>query len=146
MKAKYIIGGIIIVLFLVWGTSAFLKTTLRYVSIEEARHSQRTVQVLGKIDFDQVNYNTEDSRLEFAIYDPEAQDKQHAQRMKVIYYGVVPGNFEQATSVVLKGKSEGETFVAEQMLVKCPSKYQGEGGQEYQDIRKHDEGVRETGV
>ncbi len=146
MKAKYIIGGIIIVLFLVWGTSAFLKTTLRYVSIEEARRSERTVQVLGKIDFDQVNYNTEDSRLEFAIYDPEAEDKQRAQRMKVIYYGVVPGNFEQATSVVLKGKSEGETFVAEQMLVKCPSKYQGEGGQEYQDIRKHDEGVRETGA
>ena len=48
--------------------------------------------------------------------------------------------------MVLKGKSEGETFVAEQMLVKCPSKYQGEGGQEYQDIRKHDEGVRETGA
>ena len=146
MKAKPIIGGVIIVVFLVWGTSAFLKTTLRYVSIEEARHSQRTVQVLGKIDFDQVNYNTEDSRLEFAIYDPEAPDKQRAPRMKVIYYGVVPGNFEQATSVVLKGRSEGETFVAEQMLVKCPSKYQGEGGQEYQDIRKHDEGVRETGV
>ena len=145
MKAKYIIGGIIIVLFLVWGTSAFLKTTLRYVSIEEARRSERTVQVLGKIDFYEVNYNTEDSRLEFAIYDPEAEDKQSAQRMKVIYYGVVPGNFEQATSVVLKGKSEGETFVAEQMLVKCPSKYQGEG-EEYQDIRKHDEGVRETGA
>lgn len=145
MKAKPIIGGVIIVVFLVWGTSAFLKTTLRYVSIEEARHSKRTVQVLGRIDFDQVNYNTEDSRLEFAIYDPEAPDKQRARRMKVIYYGVVPGNFEQATSVVLKGKSEGETFVAEQMLVKCPSKYQGEG-EEYQDIRKHDEGVRETGV
>lgn len=145
MKAKPIIGGVIIVVFLVWGTSAFLKTTLRYVSIEEARHSKRTVQVLGRIDFDQVNYNTEDSRLEFAIYDPEAEDKQRAQRMKVIYYGVVPGNFEQATSVVLKGKSEGETFVAEQMLVKCPSKYQGEG-EEYQDIRKHDEGARETGA
>ncbi len=145
MKAKPIIGGVIIVVFLVWGTSAFLKTTLRYVSIEEARHSQRTVQVLGRIDFDQVNYNTDNSCLEFAVYDPEAQNKQRAQRMKVIYYGVVPGNFEQATSVVLKGKSEGETFVAEQMLVKCPSKYQGEG-EEYQDIRKHDEGVRETGV
>lgn len=145
MKAKYIIGGVIIILFLVWGTSAFLRTTIRYVSIEEARHSKRTVQVLGRIDFDQVNYNTDNSCLEFAVYDPEAQDKQRAQRMKVIYYGVVPGNFEQATSVVLKGKSEGEAFIAEQMLVKCPSKYQGEG-EEYQDIRKHDEGVRETGV
>ena len=146
MRAKPIIGGVIIVLFVVWGTSAFLKTTVRYVSIEEARRSQRMVQVLGKIDFDRVNYDTENSRLEFAVYDPEARDKQRAERMKVVYYGVVPGNFEQATSVVLKGRSEGDTFVAEQMLVKCPSKYQGEEGQEYQDIRKHDKGVRETGV
>ncbi len=146
MKAKYIIGGVIIVLFLIWGTSAFLKTTLRYVSIEEARRSERTVQVLGKIDFDELYYDTDSSRLEFAVYDPEAADKHHAQRMKVVYYGVVPGNFEQATSVVLKGRSDGEIFVAQQMLVKCPSKYQGEGEQEYQDIRKHEEGVRETGV
>ena len=67
MKAKYVVGSIIIVLFLVWGTSAFLRTTLRYVSIEEARHSRRTVQVFGVIDFDQVNYNTDNSCLEFAI-------------------------------------------------------------------------------
>lgn len=146
MKAKYIIGGIIIVLFLIWGTSAFLKTTIQYVSIDEARRATRTVQVMGKIDFDAVNYNAEDSRLEFAIYDANAESKDIADRMSVIYYGVVPGNFDQATSVVLKGKSEGDTFVAEQMLVKCPSKYQGEGSEEYQDIRKHEEGVQETGV
>lgn len=146
MKAKYIIGSIVIVLFLIWGTSAFLKTTIRYVSIEQARRATKTVQVMGKIDFDAVHYNAEDSRLEFAIYDAEAESKETAQRMKVVYYGVVPGNFDQATSVVLKGKSEGDTFVAEQMLVKCPSKYQGEEGREYQDIRKHEEGVRESGA
>jgi len=146
MKTKYVIGGVIIVLFLIWGTSAFLKTTIRYVSIEQARRSKNTVQVLGKIDFDEVNYDAGNSRLEFAIYDPKAQDKSNADRLKVIYYGVVPGNFEQATSVVLRGKSEGDTFIAVQMLVKCPSKYQGEEGQEYQDIRKHEEGVHETGV
>ncbi|UCD64084.1 MAG: cytochrome c maturation protein CcmE [Candidatus Zixiibacteriota bacterium] len=138
MKAKYIIGGVIIVLFLIWGSSAFLKTTVQYVSIGEASRATRTVQVMGKIDFDRVVYSAERSRLEFAIYDAEAPDKTAAESMNVVYYGVVPGNFDQATSVVLKGKSEGEYFVAEQMLVKCPSKYQGEGG-EYQDPRKHDE-------
>jgi cytochrome c-type biogenesis protein CcmE len=146
VKAKYIIGGIIIVLFVIWGTSAFLKTTIQYVSIDEARRATRTVQVLGRIDFDAVNYNTADSRLEFAVYDANAENKETAERMKVVYYGVVPGNFDQATSVVLKGKSKGDTFIAEQMLVKCPSKYQGEGGEEYQDIRKHEEGVRKSGA
>jgi cytochrome c-type biogenesis protein CcmE len=146
MKAKYIIGGVIIVLFMFWGASAFLKTTVQYVSIEQAAKASRTVQVMGKIDFDRVVYNTEKSRLEFAIYDAEAESKVGASKLDVVYYGVVPGNFDQATSVVLKGKSEQDHFVAEQMLVKCPSKYQGEGEQEYQDIQKHNEAAKETGV
>ena len=138
MKAKYIIGTAIIVIFVVWGATSFLKTTIQYVSIDEARQATRTVQVMGKIDFDQVVFNTDDSRLEFAVYDADSEDKNTAASMKVLYYGVVPGNFHQATSVVLKGKSNGEEFVADQMLVKCPSKYQGEGD-EYQDIQKHNE-------
>ena len=145
MNAKYIIGGLVIVVFLVWGASAFFQTTIQYVSIDEARSAERTVQVMGEIDFDRVNYNSDDSRLEFAIFDPEATDKGTAPRMSVVYYGVVPGNFDQATSVVLKGKPDGEEFVADQMLVKCPSKYQGEGD-EYQDLQKHNEAVGEAGV
>lgn len=141
MKAKYIIGGIIIVLFMVWGASAFLQTTIQYVSIDKARSSTKMVQVMGKIDFDVVNYNAEKSRLEFTIYDAEAESKVGAEAMDVVYYGVVPGNFDQATSVVLKGKSDGADFVADQMLVKCPSKYQGEDGKEYQDIDDHNEAV-----
>ncbi len=146
MNAKYIIGGLIVVVFMVWGASAFFKTTIQYVSIAEAREAQRTVQVMGKIDFDAVKYNAEDSRLEFAIYDAEATDIAAAERINVVYYGVVPGNFDQATSVVLKGKPDGAQFVADQMLVKCPSKYQGEGGEEYQDIQKHNEATGESGV
>ena len=146
MNAKYFIGGLIVVVFMVWGASAFFKTTIQYVSIAEARGAERTVQVMGKIDFDAVKYNAEDSQLEFAIYDAEASDMATAERISVIYKGVVPGNFDQATSVVLKGKSDGHAFVADQMLVKCPSKYQGEGGEEYQDIQKHNAATGETGV
>lgn len=138
MRAKYIIGGIIIAMFIIWGASAFLKTTIQYVSLDEAARSQRIVQVLGKIDFSRVNYNTDKGRLEFAVYDAQTKDTVGAARMSVYYYGVVPGNFDQATSVVLKGKTSEGVFVADQMLVKCPSKYQGEGG-EYQDVKKHDE-------
>ena len=140
MRAKYIIGGVIIVVFLIWGASAFLKTTIQYVSIDEAAKSQRVVQVLGKIDFSRVHYDNDKKRLQFAIYDAQATDTVNAPRMPVYFYGVVPGNFEQAKSVVLKGKPSEGVFVADQMLVKCPSKYQGEGG-EYQDAKKHDEAL-----
>ena len=140
MKAKYIIGGVIIVLFVIWAATSFVSTTVQYVSIDQAMQSHNTVQVMGKIDFDKVQYNAEDSRLEFAVYDAEAEAKENAHAMNVVYYGVVPGNFDQATSVVLKGKANGDHFEAEQMLVKCPSKYQGEGG-EYQDMEKHNQAV-----
>jgi len=129
---------LIVVVFVVWGATAFMKTTIQYVSIAEAKTATHNVQVIGKIDFDVVNYNADDSRLEFAIYDIESDQPTTAERMNVVYYGVVPGNFDQATSVVLIGKPEQDSFVADKMLVKCPSKYQGEGG-EFQDMKKHEE-------
>lgn len=145
MKAKYIIGGLIIVVFMIWGGVSFVKTTIQYVSIEKARESSKIVQVMGKIDFDRVNYNEAETRLEFTVYDADAVEKEGAASMNVVYYGVKPGNFEQATSVVLKGKADGDLFVADQMLVKCPSKYQGEG-EEYQDLEKHNEATKGDGV
>jgi cytochrome c-type biogenesis protein CcmE len=116
---------------------SFMQTTVQYVEFETAAKTTRTVQVMGKIDFDVVEYDLDNQRLEFAIYDPKAKAVDGARRLDVVYYGVVPGNFDQATSVVLKGKPDSTgMFVADQMLVKCPSKYQGEGG-EYQDLNKH---------
>ncbi len=141
MKAKMIIGSVVILIAMAWGISSFMGTTVQYVSIAEARTADRTVQVLGKIDTEQVKYNSTDSRLEFAIYDPQAKDKVAAESMNIVYYGTVPGNFDQATSVVCKGVNKEEGFVAEKLLVKCPSKYQGEVTEEYQDMTEHKGGV-----
>jgi len=125
MKIKIIIGVVIILVFAAWGISAFLDTTIKYVSFSEARDAGRTVQVAGGIDFSTVNYDTDKARLEFTIYDLANPDRTKAERLHVIYYGTVPGNFDQATSVLVRGKPEKDGFVADQLLVKCPSKYQG---------------------
>jgi cytochrome c-type biogenesis protein CcmE len=45
--------------------------------------------------------------------------------MPVMYEGVKPGNFEEATEIVAVGKYRDGAFHADQLLVKCPSKYQG---------------------
>lgn len=139
MKAKYIIGTIVIGVFTVWGAMAFFQTTIQYIPIEKALNSTQMVQVMGAIDFETVNYLAEQSRLEFEVYDVEAADIQIAARLSVVYNGIIPGNFDQATSVVLKGTGDGTVFTAQQMLVKCPSKYQGEQGDDYQDMRKHED-------
>jgi len=45
--------------------------------------------------------------------------------MSVLYSGIKPGNFEEATEIVAVGSYRDGSFYADQLLVKCPSKYQG---------------------
>ena len=125
MTPKYIIGGLIAIVFIIWGAATFLKTTVRYVSFEEARTATRIVQVVGGIDFDKVSYDADRRRLVFSIYDLNADNPETAARLKIIYEGIVPSNFEQATSVLVRGKPGPDGFMAKKILVKCPSKYQG---------------------
>jgi cytochrome c-type biogenesis protein CcmE len=48
---------------------------------------------------------------------------------------VIPGNFDQAVSVVAIGKFAGDHFEATQLLVKCPSKYQAEADKASQEVK-----------
>jgi cytochrome c-type biogenesis protein CcmE len=50
--------------------------------------------------------------------------------MEVVYHGVKPANFEQATSIVALGTYKDGRFDSDKLLVKCPSKYQAEGGED----------------
>lgn len=125
MKPKYIIGTIIVIIFIVWGASAFFKTTVKYVSFAEAKSSNKTVQIVGGIDFDSVDYDVDKQTLFFTIYDLEAEEQSTAERMRIFYKGIIPGNFDQATSVLIRGKPGDDGFIAKKLLVKCPSKYQG---------------------
>ena len=72
MNAKTIIGLVIIGVTMIWGISSFLDSTIVYVSIAEAKTSSEMVQVMGKISKEEVSYNSEESRLEFTIYDGSA--------------------------------------------------------------------------
>ena len=46
-------------------------------------------------------------------------------RKQVLYNGTKPQDFERAEQIVVIGRMEGETFHASQILMKCPSKYNG---------------------
>ena len=119
MKTKYLIGIVIIVVFVIFGALSFRKTLTPYVSFAEARRTGTTVQVIGEIVFPEVKYDIDAHQLQFPITD-DTHDK-----IIVVYSGTKPTNFEQATQVVVIGKYEDGIFVADQLLVKCPSKYQG---------------------
>ena len=90
------------------------------MSLAEAQKRGAKVQVMGEIDHELVNYDIDNQILIFPITDEEGT------QVNVRYAGTMPGNFSQATHAVCVGKYEQGEFVADQLLIKCPSKYQGE--------------------
>ncbi|HHX41216.1 MAG TPA: cytochrome c maturation protein CcmE [Armatimonadetes bacterium] len=119
MRKSHAIGGVIILGFLGLGAGAFQSAATRYVSVDEARRSSRTVQVKGRVDKESIRVDRESLGLRFDLVD-DAGD-----RLPVTYAGAEPGGFRQAPGAVAVGRYEGGLFVAQSLLVKCPSKYEG---------------------
>ena len=119
MKAKYIIGALIIITFIVWAGISFNKTLTPYVTIEQAKEMQSVVQVKGK-RLDNGRFDMSKNVFVFTMADEAGES------FEVIYDGAKPGNFEQATEVVCVGQYSGGKFHAKELLVKCPSKYMEE--------------------
>lgn len=126
-STRTIVALAVIVVFAALGIYSLVGTATPYVGFEEARNMKnKNVQVMGKVDKKSAYYDENTGVFSFTIIDLETGD-----RMKVDYAGTKPGNFEQAESVVCIGKYHDDIFQASNLLVKCPSKYQG------QDYQKH---------
>lgn len=121
MKRAYWAGAVLILGFLALGLTTFTKSMTPYVSFAEAKSSRRTVQVMGALEKGSTKYDMEKRVLYFTLVDPETKEA-----IPVAYTDVKPANFEDAVSIVAIGRYENEKFSAEKLLVKCPSKYQGE--------------------
>lgn len=123
-KYRMIISIAVIVVFGGLALWSLKETATPYVGFKQARSMQKNVQVLGRVEHDKTSYDERTGVFSFYIVD-ESGD-----RMKVNYLGIKPGNFEQAESVVCVGRYQDGVFVANNLLVKCPSKYQGVGIQD----------------
>ncbi len=121
MKKAYWAGGLLIVAFLALGLTAFTKSMTPYVSFDEAAKAQRTVQVMGGLEKGSARYDIASKTLYFKLVDEKS-----GAVLPVAYRDVKPANFEDAVSIVAIGKYQDGAFAAEKLLVKCPSKYQGE--------------------
>ena len=115
----YAVGAVLVVAFLAYGTTSFKSNLTPYVSFEEASRSPRKVQVAGGLVENSTEYIDETQELRFTMVEEDGDT------MTVLYEGVKPGNFEEAVQIVAVGTYREGVFEAEQLLVKCPSKYQG---------------------
>jgi len=120
MKTKYIIGGVIIISFIIWAGISFNKTLTPYVSINEAKSAGSVVQVKGQ-RLDTGRFDLETNEFVFTMKDEKGES------IEVVYGGAKPGNFDQATEIVCIGQYKSGQFHAKELLVKCPSKYMEEG-------------------
>jgi cytochrome c-type biogenesis protein CcmE len=121
LKPLHLIGIAIIVMAIVLGyyglQSAFRPYT---TSVTEAIDSQRGVQLAGFLYPADLGSYDATGNFTFSMQDSTGKV------VKVIYPKPKPANFEKAVSIVAIGHYDVAkgAFLADDMLVKCPSKYQ----------------------
>lgn len=120
MKNKYIFGGIIILLFLVVMGYLFTQSNIKYESnFMNVMSSDKTVKATGSW-VKEKSYQMDKAQNTFSFF----MRDENGREMKVVFEGVMPNNFETATSVVVTGSYRNGYFHAKDILTKCPSKYQ----------------------
>lgn len=127
-RGLYALGTLLLLAFAGFTFSSFQQALTPYVSFAEARQNDRTLQVAGGLVAESGRYDASDESLYFTLSEEET-----GQTLPVRYSGLKPANFEEAISIVAIGRwnPAADLFVADKLLVKCPSKYQGIEEQEY---------------
>ena len=121
MNKRYLIGGVIIMLFIAIAIYSFNDKKVGYTDIATASKTGEMVQVSGVwLKELQTEYNSERNEFVFHLKDDNGTET------KVVYEGAKPNNFELADKVVIKGVYEEGYFKASQILTKCPSKYEAQ--------------------
>ncbi|MBZ0114308.1 MAG: cytochrome c maturation protein CcmE [Thermoanaerobaculia bacterium] len=118
----YIFGTLLLLVFAGFALNSFRETLTPYVSFEQAERQDRNLQIAGALVSDSSLYDSEREALMFTLSEEDS-----SATMRVRYHGLKPANFEDAISIVAIGHYDGgeKVFVADKLLVKCPSKYQG---------------------
>jgi cytochrome c-type biogenesis protein CcmE len=114
------------------------------IAANQARYEGRSLQVIGSVEPGSL-IRSDDGSISFTLIDESGNSEEG---VKVTYRGVPPQNLEQeGNQVVVLGSlgNEGE-IESTQLLVKCPSKYEGEEQQGYSHVFLAAIGVALLGV
>jgi len=121
-RSKFFIGGAIIVLavgYLI--VSSIGGSTAYYLTVGEVKAqgpSERAVRVAGTVVGDSIEWNAQELLLKFQIADDSGS-------LAVIYNGPCPDMLRDGAEAVVEGRYIEEGFFeANNLLLKCPSKYE----------------------
>ena len=121
---KFIVGGIVVVLVIgVLIATSFSGSTSDYLTIAQVKalgpDQSRNSRVAGEIVPNSVDWNTRELHLTFEIQDGTGL-------LPISYHGPQPDMLVDAVEAVVIGKYDpaDQVFEAEELLMKCPSKYE----------------------
>ncbi len=122
MKKIYIVAIVMISVAIALLTNAAGDMST-YATFKEAKDTGKKVKIAGQLSKDKemlydpakdANYFT------FFIKDGEGEER------KIVLNAAKPKDFEMSEQIVVTGKMQGDEFVANEILLKCPSKYKDE--------------------
>ena len=126
MKTKTILGLVLLVVFTSVLFLNFGEQVGGYMSFTEAEASGSKAHVVGMwVENAPVSYDAQSNTFSFTMQDDQGNIRH------VRYGNPKPANFEDAEKLVIEGHAAADHFVAENILVKCPSKYND--GREFQE-------------
>ncbi|GAA5221960.1 cytochrome c maturation protein CcmE domain-containing protein [Membranihabitans marinus] len=112
------IGVLVVAMALIFSAS---KDFASYASFTDAQTS--TVKIVGQLVKDkEIYYSPEENPNYFSFF---VEDNE-GQVRKVIMHQAKPQDFEMSEQIVVTGKMVENDFVADDILLKCPSKYKEE--------------------
>lgn len=149
---KFIIGGIVIVAAIIYLMVSSLQANIQYfLTVDEAIEKQlageltgQNIRLSGAVLGESIQYDMEKLELSFSIVhvpaDIELVDDEGGlaaalhnavmdptrSQLKVVYYGAKPDLLQNEAQAILTGEFVAEgVFEADELLLKCPTKYEG---------------------
>ena len=148
-QIKFIIsGGLLIIAVIILIISATKSSAEFFLTVEELltspeEYQSQNIRVSGAVLGGSINFNPETGLLHFTIAHIPADDElteaegelslvlhqavsdPDAPRLAVVYEGAKPDMLRDEAQAILTGKLDSEgVFIAEELLLKCPSKYE----------------------
>ncbi len=130
MKKSHI-GAIVVIAIAIGIIMTTAGDASSYVTFQEAKMisdggSDRKIHVVGtlkkNLSDEIVGVEESPDKLSFRFLMLDENQHEHT----VYYANPIPQDFDKSEQVVVVGSFHNETFVADKILLKCPSKYQEE--------------------
>ena len=126
-RVKFIIGGAVIALAIVYLIFTTTQSTAAYfLTVEELYEKgstiyDRNVRVSGMVVGDSVDFDSSDLILRFEILGESGET------LPVYFNGPKPDQMHDDAEAIIQGKFDGNEFTAQELLLKCPSRYEEDG-------------------